>query len=283
MVYSAEQLKAIASRVRQDIDNYCLEKFKQDRRTHLGASEVGEECSRRLWYQWRWIKRKQFNARMLRLFDRGHKEEGRFIDWLRGAGFTVYDINPATGEQFTFAEWGDHYGGGTDALIAHPVHFPNEGLVGEFKTHNDKYFQQLLKSGMKVAQPKHWAQMCNYGFKFGCRLGIYCAANKDDDELHIEIHELDWSLASAMSETARVIIGALVPPQRMHNASPSFYKCKLCESIGVCFYNDMPDKNCRSCQFARPIDSGEWHCLRWNSPIPKETIPIGCGDYKAIV
>ena len=40
-------------------------------REHLGASEIGDPCSRKLWYLFRWVAVKKFDARMLRLFARG--------------------------------------------------------------------------------------------------------------------------------------------------------------------------------------------------------------------
>ena len=46
---------------------------------HLGASILGRDCPREIWYSFRWVHREKHEPRMLRLFIRGHLEEPRFI------------------------------------------------------------------------------------------------------------------------------------------------------------------------------------------------------------
>ncbi len=62
-------------------------------RDHLGGSMIGKICERELFYNFRWAIRPNFDARMLRLFDRGHKEEFRFVEYLRNAGVFVKDYS----------------------------------------------------------------------------------------------------------------------------------------------------------------------------------------------
>lgn len=156
---------------------------------------------------------------MYRLFNRGHREEERFVEWLTGAGFTCRDIDPATGKQYVFSEVGGHYGGSTDGIVNHPDLFPGEDLISEYKTHNDKSFKTLVLQGVRKAMPKHYIQMSNYGAKWGIRLGVYCAVNKNDDDLYIEIVYLDWNVAEGMSEKARYLITSPAPPPRIDRKS----------------------------------------------------------------
>lgn len=58
-------------------------------RTHLGASGIGNRCPRQTWYGFRWAYMKNHTGRLLRLFDRGHLEEERFVSFLREAGYEV--------------------------------------------------------------------------------------------------------------------------------------------------------------------------------------------------
>ena len=81
-------LKQITDKIKLDVDAYCLT-YNDGHRSHLGASLIGHECKRYLWYTFRWVKAETFDARMNRLFRRGHREEAQFIDMLRGAGFKV--------------------------------------------------------------------------------------------------------------------------------------------------------------------------------------------------
>ena len=87
-------LNKIADQLMIDIDNYCDKKWKDENRTHLGFSMIGDECQRKLWYSFRWCKMPKPDPRIKRLFDRGHKEEDRFIDYLRGIGCTVEPFDP---------------------------------------------------------------------------------------------------------------------------------------------------------------------------------------------
>ena len=71
-------------------------------RPHLGASLIGRDCERALWLTFRWARKQSHDARMLRLFARGQREEQVFIDLLRDAGIQVVDVDATTGRQFTF-------------------------------------------------------------------------------------------------------------------------------------------------------------------------------------
>jgi hypothetical protein len=80
----------LAKQIKSDIDEYCEKKFDDGFRWHLGASLIGHECKRYLFYVFRWCFKENFDGRMQRLFNRGHREEERFIEWLEGIDFTVY-------------------------------------------------------------------------------------------------------------------------------------------------------------------------------------------------
>lgn len=80
----------VASSIKDDIDEYCATAYDDGFRAHLGASLIGHECSRYLFYVFRWCFKEQFSGRMQRLFNRGHREEERFIEWLGGIGAKVY-------------------------------------------------------------------------------------------------------------------------------------------------------------------------------------------------
>lgn len=91
---STQQLQKISDQMMIDIDNYCDRKWADENRKHLGFSLIGDECQRKLWYGFRWCKTPKPSPRVKRLFDRGHKEEERFIDYLRGIGCIVYPFDP---------------------------------------------------------------------------------------------------------------------------------------------------------------------------------------------
>lgn len=78
-----------------DAINAKIEKDQEDgRRRHLGGSVIGQKCARKIWYGFRWARRVYHKGRMLRLFNRGHREEERFVGWLRSIGVEIYDFAP---------------------------------------------------------------------------------------------------------------------------------------------------------------------------------------------
>src|SRR4051812_41371024 len=108
--------KQLAQRIKDDINSYCVETLTDSHRHHLGASIIGKECSRAIWYTFRWVKFEVFNGRMLRLFDRGKLEEARIINWLKGIGCQVWEVDPNTGKQFRIWGVNGHYGGSADSV-----------------------------------------------------------------------------------------------------------------------------------------------------------------------
>lgn len=234
---------------------------------------------------------------MQRLFKRGHKEEPHFVERLTRLGFTVYEHDPATGKQFRITGANGHYGGSGDGLGWAPQDWGMDGPgVFEFKTHNEKSFTKLAGKvvtkvgeivrkdgeGVKKSKPMHFAQMCQYGAAYGCKWGLYCAVNKDTDELYFEFLELDYSVASAMFLKAERVVYSQVPPPRIAD-SPSFFDCKYCHLTGICYGGEAPNKNCRSCVNAVPAPDGRWGCNFVGELIPPEVIPNGCPHWARII
>lgn len=80
----------LAAQIKKDVDKYCVETYGKEFNTRLGASIIGHDCKRFLWYSFRWAFKAVNDARMLRLGQRGNLEEARFIEYLRGIGCQVW-------------------------------------------------------------------------------------------------------------------------------------------------------------------------------------------------
>src|SRR5512147_3316694 len=150
-------------------------------RDHLGASTIGKDCERALWYDFRWVTRRAFSGRMLRLFDTGKREEDRLVRDLRRTGATVLDADPETGRQWQVTALGGHFGGSLDAVAIGLLEAPKTWHVVEFKTHSAKSFATLKKDGVEREKPRHWAQMQVYMHLTGITRALYVAVCKDTD------------------------------------------------------------------------------------------------------
>lgn len=275
--------EAFIRQLNDDVEAESIARFDEGHRNHLGASIIGRECWRYSWNVFRWIRKEKFTGRMLRLFNRGHLEEARFVAILRNLGFEISEVDPISGKQYRIAASGGHFGGSTDGLGGFPARYGiNYPLVFEMKTHSEKSFTKLKKDGVKKAKPEHVRQMSIYGKGFDIYYGLYCAVNKNTDELWFELVELDFNDAAYLYDKADKIILSQVPPPKIAN-SPAFFDCKWCAFASNCHAQAMPEKNCRSCLMAVPVDGAQWYCKKWQGVIPTETIKIGCGDWGSII
>lgn len=268
--------------------NNALERVQEDGwRAHLGASVIGRQCDRQIWYGFRWAKVVRFAGRQLRLFNRGHREEERFVAWLRDAGIVIFPLDPTTEQQWRVTAVNGHFGGSFDGIAIHVPGVEQFGLsvadpvLTEFKTHNDKSFKKVQAEGVRKSKPEHYAQMQSYMKLKNLKLGLYLAINKNDDEIHAEFVPYDGLTADLMIARAAHIIPLPTPPRRV-SEDPSWFVCRFCDHKESCHSRQPMAINCRTCIFSSPINDGQWHCQKWNGVIPLETQKKGCEQYSQI-
>lgn len=257
----------------------------------LGASVIGKECERQLWYQFRGLTKETFKGRMLRLFETGHLEEPRFVKELRAIGCTVYDVDEDTGKQFEFTALGGHFVSHPDAIILGVPDAPKTWHVGEFKTMGgtetqlSKDFEKVKRDGVQKAKPIHFAQM-----QIGMGLGqltraLYLCKKKATDDLHSERVRYDANEFKRLMEKASRVIRSIGPPERSVSRSDD-YRCKWCISYELCWGMSkvavpIHSKTCRSCCHATPeIDEGEdwarWSCVKNGCDIDLDEQEAAC-------
>lgn len=272
--------------IAKEIDKQVVAHSEDGLRAHLGASVIGRECSREIWGKFRWLKREKAPGRMRRLWQRGHDEEPRLIQLIRSIGGIVQETDPETGKQFRIKAVRGHFGGSGDGKVWNLERFDIKGIMkgpglAEFKTSGQKYFPALKKDGVRRNKPEHFAQMQTYMDRMGLGWALYMAVNKDDDDLHLETVENDGTTGPKMLDKAEDIINSQTPPARI-NESPAFYKCKMCDLRMICHYGEAPEKNCRSCINAHPVDDGEWYCDKHKAVIPRNFLRKGCDSWEPI-
>lgn len=266
-------------------------------RTHMGASLLGGDCGRAIWYDFRWATKSNFEGRMIRLFNRGHIEEARFIALLLMLGVNVYQQDEQ-GKQFRISFADGHAGGSGDGIAVNVPDLPHgTSALGEFKTHSEKSFIELAGKlddwrayvasngrgtfpgkGVREAKFEHFVQMQLYMRKMGIPVALYLAINKNTDDLYGEIVTLDTIIADQFIERGETLVWMNLPPEKI-NKSPGFFKCRFCDHRPVCHLGVMPDRNCRTCQHSEPVAGGQWHCTKLNKILPKELQLTGCDQY----
>ncbi len=245
---------------------YSLWEAKPQRLSRrLGASQIGRPCDAELWYAFRWCGNGgQFDGRMLRLFNRGHREEAVFTEELRGIGCEVLDVDPRTGEQFEFTGCGGHLVAKIDGVAVRGVpEAPKTPHNLSYKTSNAKGFAGLAKDGVEKARPEHAAQN-----QLEMRLAqldrtLYLVVNKDTDELYSERLRRDDEAGERLMARAERVVFSPEPLERV-SEDPAFYLCKGCAMARVCHTAALPPVSCRTCLHATPERDGDgrWSCAR---------------------
>lgn len=263
-------------------------------RIHLGASEIGKECERAIWYSFRWTKESKFEGRVLRLFDTGKLEENRFVADLNSIGADVRAFDIKTGKQFRLESYGGHFGGSLDGVLRGIVEAPKAWHVLEMKTHNEKSFKSLIENGVQKSKPEHYIQMQTYmGMSHdtpfpeigSINRAFYLAVNKNNDELYAERIHYDGQTYLQIQEKAKRIIFSQTPLTRI-GLTPNFYKCKWCNFRGTCHGKinpkgeeipwEKPAPTCRTCIHSTALEDGTWRCEKWNRILRPEEQRAGC-------
>ena len=255
-------------------EHYYNEQRKELRRTHLGASVLGKDCARAIYFEHRWYNTDQFREkhRILRLFDTGKREEERVIKDLRSIGFMVVD------SQLKCRDESGHAGGSIDGLItAVPEDmFPawSGPSILEVKTHKDSSWN-TLKNGVQKSFPEHYTQMQIYMGLMEVRSCLYVAVNKNTDDIYYEwipFHEGSFILAMQKAED---VLNAKTIPNRIKE-DPSWFICKMCSYRDVCHGKAAAEMNCRTCKFSLPAEEGHWECARFSKSLSTEEQLQGC-------
>ena len=238
------------------------EKQTEEPRPHLGASLLGHPCERWLWLSFRWAIREHFPGRMLRLFDRGKREEAVIVENLRRIGIDIHHTSADDGGQL-FVELAPHVGGSLDGIIESGVPGAEKTRhVAEFKTHNLKSFTELKQKGVFEAKRRHWCQMQCYMHGTGIKRALYVAVCKDNDELYTERVEYNPEMAKYIIDRgARIALTERMPAPL--STDPSWYQCKMCAAWKFCHETHCIEAdcvNCRTCAHVTPKPDGTWEC-----------------------
>lgn len=248
-------------------------------RSHMGASLIGGECARSIWYSFHWATKSFVHGRLLRLFNRGHLEEARFIALLLSIGCKVYQQDE-NGNQFRITHANGHFGGAGDGVaVGIPDLSPLTAALTEFKTHNDASFKKLVADGVRATKFEHYVQMNVYMRKMQLPVGLYLAVNKNNDDLYGEIIHLDTDIADRFIDRGANLVATAHAPEKI-NKSPGFFVCKFCNHRDICHLQKLPERNCRTCQYAEPAAEGTWLCRFDGAILDKAAQIKGCESYE---
>jgi hypothetical protein len=244
-------------------------------RGYNGMSTIGDSCGRKLQYNMYLASGEgSIDRRISRLFNVGHAFEDTIIDILNDLDIQVY------GRQDSYRDQHEMWFGHSDGFLTHE----GKSYLLEMKTHNDKSFKALQKSGVKTSKSTHYDQMQMYMGYGEYEQGIYIAYNKNDSDLYFELVKFDEKRFNDLKIKSEAIIASDVLLPRIGNNSASWFECKFCDHINVCFNRELPDKNCRTCHWAEVTAGNKWACTYGRTeigdlPLKFEEQKAGCDNH----
>lgn len=265
------KIPAASQTIEKMIDDYVVSQSEPPR-PHLGCSQLGHPCDRYLWLSFRWAVMPHFSGRLLRLFHRGQREEESILHYLRAIGLKIDE-----GEQQR-VDFGSHVSGSIDAVIRSGVpEAPQKTHIGEFKTHNKKSFDALLKEGVEKSKFPHYVQMQLYMLGTNIDRALYVAVCKDDDRIYTARVRFDEILAKKYRDRGiRIALSDRIPEPI--SADPAWHQCKWCEAHDFCFGSQRTKEvNCRTCAHVTAKPDSSWRCERHQADgIPVKFQRKGC-------
>lgn len=200
-------------------------------RNYLGASVLGTQCDRQLWYTWHQPKR-EHGPRIQMIFDMGNNIEDYIIGLLRDAGLTVHEKD-SNGKQFGFKD--GFIAGHIDGVIEGLAESKQPHLL-EVKSANKSRFKTFQDKGCQIAEPKYWGQCHTYMFKMKLKKCLFVVMNKDTCDLYFERITLDAKYADNLMLRGEELIAEndCNNTKRRYKKSTSF-GCKFCNWKSECW------------------------------------------------
>jgi len=247
----------VSDQVSEIVDR-ALEKQRDEQtpRNYLGGSRLGEECARRLWYEFKNVpSEKPFDGQTLRRFRRGHDGETSMIEFLRAAGFGLV-TEMENGRQFGFYVAKDQDGvariaGHLDGVIVSLPQLPDgkawrvnmqPPLLWENKVLAHKGIEKLRKEGLRKAYPVYYVQMQVYmAYMDLPNGGLFTAEDADDCTIYAEFVPFNMQAAQEASDRGVRVVTAQAAselPRVTHD--PQDYRCRFCPYEERCWTEAQP-------------------------------------------
>lgn len=249
------------------------EETESDKRGYLGMSAIGDGCHRKLQYLHYGCIQVSHSARVNRLFDDGKGAEPKLKKELDKIGIHTF------GEQRELIGITGHIQGHIDGIgifLTNKFKFLEGEFLVEYKTHNKDNFKALKAKKVRLAHPGHFDQMTMYMHHLGYKFGLYVGYCKDNSEIYLEIVEYDAEHFDVLQRRVIEVVTADTLLPRIGNDNPTWFQCKLCDAVNVCFGREEPSKDCRNCTHVDVLDGGKWECT-YHDVILECTKP--CKDY----
>ena len=254
-------------------DGYERKKREEKAREYIGASIVGHACDAMLAFNLRGFPNVEPEPFLQRIFNLGHVLEDMVVkDLKERADVRVWEVDPLTGKQHSYEEFGGHVVCHTDGHIQLDD-ASDEVMILEIKSMNDASWGKFKDKGVKYSHPQYYAQLQMMMGMSGFERSFFIAINKNNSRYHAEIVEADPFEYAYLRERVR---RALSGEAAKISADETDWRCRGCFKAAVCWEGADVPARCQTCAFSCPTVDGWWHCDKRDEACPTEA----CGHYE---
>ncbi len=259
-------------------------------RFYLGASKIGHQCDRHLWYEFRHTAKNSIDAQGLRNIADGNLGEDVMADRLKAVeAIELRTIDKDTGHQYAVIALGGHFRGHLDGALRGLHAAPKATHIWEHKQVNEKKYRDLDRKKEKLGEKNaleawdetYFAQAQVYmGLMKGCNRHYMTVASPGGRQITSVRTNLQKDAFNIYMDKARHIVEAAEPPGRI-SSKGDFYICRWCQFNKHCHSTQTAEVNCRTCAHSTPtIEKGDvqgtWVCEFHNKKLSKTTQRKGC-------
>ena len=255
------------------------------RRGYLGASAIGDNCSRKLWYAFRWACPVSFDADTLKRFEDGHRGEAVMAERLRKVPGLQLSTEREDGEQWGFVAIDGHFRGHCDGFLLGILQAPKTPHVWEHKVCNEAKQKKLAKLKLEKGEKEalaHWdqiyyaqAQVYMHQFEI-TRHYLTCSSPGERTTVSVRTN-YNREHAEYLMDRAQGIIYSEEEPARL-SETPTDYRCKMCDFHGICHEQKPFMDSCRTCVYSAPGKDGKWDCKK-HGALDRAQQAAMCADF----
>lgn len=218
-----------------------IEEQPREGRDYLGASLIGNECARQVYYQYNGYEQEPFNADTLMNFEDGHRTEDLTAERLRLVDGIELITHKEDGNQLGFSALGGKFKGHYDGVITGLLQAPKAKHIWECKCSGEKKFNEFKrvkknygeKNALRNWNKNYYAQAQLYmHFEQIDRhyLTVAYAGGRKYESCRTEYAP---EVAAKYIDRADKIIQATEPPPRISEKS-DFFICRWCDFKETC-------------------------------------------------
>lgn len=214
---------------------------KQTPRDYLGASLIGNPCSRQIWYSFKNYPKRPFEAETLWNFEDGHRTEDLVAARLRLIDGIELWTHKDDGSQFGFVALDGKFKGHIDGVIKGLKQAPKTPHIWENKCSAEKKYNEFQNLKAKHGEKntlKNWnenyyiqAQLYMRYFNIDRHyMTVARAGGRDIDSCRTEYSP---EIAEKAIDKANKIISAQIEPQRI-SENEDYFICRWCDYAEIC-------------------------------------------------